>query len=253
MPKQLCWFCGQRESSGTFRDKPICDDCKDSAVSKANIDGKGNAFDRESDSWGREALRKAYLEEERSGRLKSPTIAVLLNLVLPGVGHLYASGGNKGLLILIVNILILFLAWEITPLLLINIGIWIYALAVVRPIAEEYNSSRVAIMAAVDIDESVSKSITQDEEPIVERITGKEIKNEIEKLLKLRNIGAIDDDEFDTEWNVLQEKILDGETEESLVDFLDPIATLMETHNMEKERFNEIKESYKAMASTRKA
>jgi hypothetical protein len=110
-------------------------------------------------------------------------IAILINLLLPGGGHIYV-GHKNGVPLLVVNII----SWALTPFLsfpfLGAIVTWIYALATTRSVVDECNAK---------VDES-EKEVKEAQEKYIKLDEFIESFNKIQLMISSK---IIDQSEYD--------------------------------------------------------
>lgn len=180
---------------------------------------------------------------------KSSGIALLLNFLLPGAGHLYASGGSKGVALLIVNIVVALLFPVVYFTILINIGIWIYAMATSSSVTAEYNALLDGQIAQSKRESEVraeqaetSKRLAQ--EQAARRITGYALAEEFSKLAKLRDMKVITDNELALKKEGIFSGLREKYTNENIGDFFIPFGILIEGGVVDQSDVDRLKEIY---------
>lgn len=156
-------------------------------------------------------------------------IALLLNFLIPGAGHIYAGKQSPGIPLLIASVVCVVLSGLILPLLPL-LGIWIYALATTREVIEEYNRQLEADEAKATADAA-------------NQITPEAFGRQLSKAHQLFTAGIINAAELSAKKSLyiqdLQSKTLKGEVD----DFLLTIAPMKQANVLSDEEIASIKKA----------
>lgn len=172
---------------------------------------------------------------------KSPQTAFILDFLFPGVGHLYASGGEQGAGLLIANILVGATIPFLYVTALVSVIIWGYAWSTVRDVAVEYNRKLAAQSraGADQIREIERLRAVQDAQAGLVR--GIELVDELRKLASLRKMNVISVAELATEKRQLLDRLRTRRTTESVADFFLPLGPMLDSGELVEADIAELK------------
>ncbi len=175
---------------------------------------------------------------------KQTGITLLLNFLIPGAGHVYATNGERwGYLA--GNIICAFL----TPILLVpflgNLAIWVITLMESSAVTETANRKLLSTEESQVIEKERSREIENS------RLRGEELAQSYMKLQTLRNAGVMSDEECVNEKRRLIAKNLNGWTDQQMVDFLGPFAQLVNEGAISENELRSIKSLYAALSKER--
>lgn len=160
---------------------------------------------------------------------KSPQTAFILDFFFPGVGHLYASGGEQGAGLLIANILVAATIPFVYVTALISFVIWGYAWTTARDVALEYNK-KVAAQSRAGADQLKEiERLRAVQDTQARLIRGLELAEEVRKLASLRKMNVISDVELATQKRQLIDQLRTRQTTESVADFFLPLGPLLDS------------------------
>ena len=188
---------------------------------------------------------------------KSGGTAVLLDFLLPGVGHLYGSGGSRGTGLLVASIILGVLSaalFATLPPLVLGTGlfqivIWIQAMATAGSVVKEYNNRlRAKVMqhaqAAHEAGEVRARQQKAAETEAARQITGQAVADELHKIANLKKMGIINEPEFVSQTDAFFQQLTDRVTTESIGDFFTPIGKLVEEDEISQENVERLKAIY---------
>lgn len=81
--------------------------------------------------------------EKRKDGWKNPSAAVLMSMILPGSGSMYAGNVKDGTIILVLIVITFMLGLEFVLPWLVNVGLWIYGMIHAYRECNEYNAKLV--------------------------------------------------------------------------------------------------------------
>jgi len=141
-------------------------------------------------------------------------IALLLNLVLPGAGHLYAGQNQVGVILLIINIV----SWAlvVTGIGVIGVlGSWIYGLATTDRVVKAFN---VKVGESQEIIEQQTK---EEQDRLKNVVSSQAVAESFMKAHKLRSLDIITEPEFVARKaaiiGALRFKTIDGDPDDILL------------------------------------
>lgn len=199
---------------------------------------------------------------------KSAGLAIFLNFILPGVGHLYATGGNNGAGLLIASIVLGVINAVIfsilppfaIPTFLALIFIWGSSMSRVGAIAKKYNEQLRAAaheqqtQAETAVRQRAERSQNQkkmeerkrlEEQAETEReVTGKAVAEELSKLVNLKKMEIINDTELEDQKGALFKQLTGRYTKDSLGDFFMPIGKLVTEGDLTQQDLKKLKAVY---------
>lgn len=177
---------------------------------------------------------------------KKTGVTLLLNFLLPGVGHLYASNGESGVGILIANIV----CGLLTPFLYLPIFVclvlWIVAMAQSGSVTAKWNRyfdsmHEAEVFEKEERAERQTREARRAELENQNRITGHMLSRELSKLEALLATGLLDEDEAQKQKQQVLSRALDKWTDEDLPTFLSPFGTLVAEGALSKEEVSRVK------------
>lgn len=200
---------------------------------------------------------------------KSAGTTLLLNILLPGAGHIYASDGERW------GLLAVNLTCAITGTFLVlpwvgNVICWILAPVQSSSITEEYNRRSLdaeedalreeqdrrreaaEAKAAAEARAEANQAHQEETRAIDERrVTGEALARQLARLHALESTGVISDDELLQELRKITAKSVGGWTEESLADFLGPFAEMVQAGTITTSTLTTVKAIYAALQKHR--
>jgi hypothetical protein len=167
--------------------------------------------------------------------LRSPGTALFLDFLLPGAGHIYGSRGQRGIALLVANLVCGMTVPFIYVTFIINLILWIYALATATSVTEANN---LAVRQAV---EERGALLQQAKVEQTLRVTGAALAMELGKLDGLRRMRIMADTEFELQKKALLDGLVGKKTMEPMTDFFLPLAPLVESGVLTGEDLSKIK------------
>ena len=193
---------------------------------------------------------------------KNPNTTGILNFFIPGVGHLYASGGEKwGLFV--INLLCAFTGAVLILPWIGNLIVWIVALLQSTAVTNEYNSraEKWVEERAREEEERVEKEderrLEEQEDAAREQridarhVSGEDLAQRYARLHSLVVTGVLSEDERKAEQGKLIDSSNIGWTKEDVADFLGPFAVLVREGECTEDELAEIKGLYSGLAKDR--
>jgi hypothetical protein len=199
----------------------------------------------------REALTQCVTNERKSGvymndtalqDIRSPGTALLLDFLLPGAGHIYGSRGQKGIGLLVCNLVCGMTVPFVYVTFIINVILWIYALATATSVTEAHN---LAVRQAVGERGAMLQQAKLEQ---TLRVTGGALAAEVGKLDGLRRMRIMADNEFESQKKALLDGLVGRKTMEPMTDFFLPLAPLVESKVLTDEDLRKIKRIFASPA-----
>lgn len=176
---------------------------------------------------------------------KSPGTTFLLNFLVPGAGHIYASGGERwGLLAAYLG------CAALTPLLFVPVValpvLWIVSMVQSSDITKEYNQRLAEAMRLHEqrlLESKRDEEVRREDESKKEtsRISGSALARQLAKVAALGKAGILSAEELQREKAKILSSAYEGWTDEDLATFLSPFVGLVNEGSISQEELNEIK------------
>ncbi len=164
---------------------------------------------------------------------KSAGVTFILNFLIPGAGHVYASGGEKwGLLAM--NIVCAVLAPLVYVTLIGNVVIWLVAMASSASVTAEYNGRA---------DQQV-RADAESRQLDAKRVVGADVARQLVKIHDMATAGLVSPDEAAKLRADTISSCMNGWTSEEMIEFLSPFAALMKSGAMTDADLAEVKKAY---------
>jgi hypothetical protein len=200
---------------------------------------------------------------------KSASTTFILNFLVPGVGHLYASGGKRAGP-LAINIVCAVLGAVIYFPWLGNLIIWIYTMVTSSSVTDEYNAAYLnndedlswrreeaqrrtrEAQARRAIEETGRKHQREETERIeATQVRGGLLASQLAKVQTLVSAGVLEKSEGDAERAKIISSCLGGWTTEDKLTFLGPFAELLNQSTLAANDMQAVKNLYAALAKER--
>lgn len=172
------------------------------------------------------------------GPEKSTWIAILLNLLSPYGGHLYASDGREGTERFIVAVVLALL----TPLLILTAIPWMYLWASSLRSSTKTTRKYSPLQNQVEVGERVVAPGQQGRPET--RISGEELASALKKIQDLQTKTILSTEEAAQERRKILSECQQRWTDENLPTFLSPFSPLLESGTMSAEDLEMVKGLY---------
>jgi hypothetical protein len=192
---------------------------------------------------------------------KAEGTAQLLDFFLPGAGHIYGTAGEKGVGLLVANILCAITVPFVYVTFIVNIILWIYALATATSVTRGRNSRIIEAQnmirsSAQDAqqEEARKRAAQQDMKQRAEAeqrtlVTGREVALELSKLDVLRKMKVVAEPEFQSKKGEFIVALMQKKTRESMADFFMPLGQLFESNVIDQGDIDALKKLYAVIAT----
>ena len=192
---------------------------------------------------------------------KSGGLTFGINFFLPGLGHVYATGAKKGWGLFGAHLLGGLLSPFTAGLtLLVSLFVWVVALVESFALAESENSfkeafgsdeehaariNRIRATRAQELArmerEREAKVAASEQKRHESKLEGQTVASDLSKIKALQRSGVLSEAEANAEWDSLLTSYKARWTDQTLVDFLGPIALLKEDGNVNGDQLRVIK------------
>ena len=166
---------------------------------------------------------------------KSGTAAVLLSLIMTGIGQIYAGALERGLVMLVIYLFLCGLAFGTGVFFIFLIPYWIWGMFDASSQAEKFNARIRSAKNEIATKEAKAAEVAST------TTSASEFVSQIEKLSKLHASGILEESEYTAKKASLINSLMTKKPRESAEDFLSAIIPLIERKQISGEETAQIK------------